>query len=55
MDANSDGALTRDEVASTPWAERFDQMDVNGDGKVTKQEFSKYRQRMNQRQDAQDS
>ncbi|WP_423821443.1 hypothetical protein V5738_14000 [Salinisphaera sp. SPP-AMP-43] len=55
MDANSDGVLTRDEVASTLWAQRFDQMDANGDGQVTEQEFSKYRQRVDRRQNAEDS
>lgn len=50
MDANSDGMLTRDEVATTPWAQKFDEMDANGDGKVTKKEFQQYERRMKRQQ-----
>lgn len=46
MDSNNDGVLTRQEVATTPWADRFDQIDRNNDGRVTKQEYSAYRQNM---------
>lgn len=53
MDANSDGVLTRDEVASTPWAQKFEPMDANGDGKVTKKEFAQYERRMKRRQNKQ--
>lgn len=55
MDINSDGVLTRDEVASTPWAQKFDQMDANHDGKVTKKEFKQYERRMKRRQNKQDT
>lgn len=55
MDANSDGVLTRQEVESTPWADRFDQIDRNGDGKATKKEFAAYMKSMKKSQDKQDA
>jgi len=51
MDANNDGVLTRDEVATTPWADRFDKIDRNSDGKATTEEFSAYMKAMNESQD----
>lgn len=42
MDANADGKLSPEEVAGTPWEAAFDDMDVNGNGEVTKEEFQAY-------------
>ena len=42
MDADADGALSPEEVAGTPWEATFDDMDANGDGKATKEEFQTY-------------
>lgn len=50
LDANSDGALSHDEVSGTPWADRFKQMDENGDGKVSKTEFGTYMKAMRKTQ-----
>lgn len=50
MDADGDGALSPEEVSGTPWEAKFDQMNSNGDGKVTKAEFEKYMQSMKKAQ-----
>ncbi|MES1926073.1 hypothetical protein T31B1_12164 [Salinisphaera sp. T31B1] len=55
MDANADGALTPEEVAATPWEDKFDAMDANGDGKVTKQEFGAYMKAMKKTQEIEQS
>ncbi len=46
MDSDGDGALSMEEVSGTPWATKFSAMDANDDRKVTKQEYSQYRQNM---------
>ncbi len=48
MDAGGDGVLSMEEVSGTPWAARFSAMDANDDRKVTKQEYSEYREAMNE-------
>jgi hypothetical protein len=37
MDANNDGAVSRDEWKGNP--KRFDRLDANGDGVITKEEI----------------
>lgn len=54
MDSDSNGVLTRQEVATTPWADRFDQIDRNGDGQATKTEFADYMKDMQQSQSERD-
>lgn len=54
MDADADGALSPEEVAGTPWEAKFDQMDANGDGKVTKDEFEAYMKAMKKAQSVQE-
>jgi Ca2+-binding EF-hand superfamily protein len=40
MDADGDGAVSRDEAKSHPWlAEKFDTVDANKDGRLGKDEF----------------
>ena len=51
MDADADGALSPEEVASTPWEAKFDDMDANDDGKVTREEFKQYMASMQEQQD----
>ena len=41
MDANKDGKVTKAE-ARGPMAQRFDQMDKDGDGAITKEEVEKH-------------
>lgn len=50
-DKDSDGALSREEAsASMPrMAERFDQFDANGDGKVSRDEMHNFRMRHSHR------
>lgn len=44
LDRNNDHAVSRQEVAARPkLAERFDQVDTNRDGNVTKEEIKAYR------------
>lgn len=50
LDANNDGVLTEEEVEATPWEQKFDDMDTDGDGEVTKQEFAEYEKHMRDRQ-----
>ncbi|GAB3679863.1 hypothetical protein [Salinisphaera aquimarina] len=50
MDANTDGALSPEEVSATPWQAKFDAMDANGDGKATKKEFKGYMANMKKTQ-----
>jgi hypothetical protein len=55
MDADADGALSPEEVASTPWEAKFDAMDADGDGKATKQEFQAYLKDMKKSQNSDDA
>jgi len=43
LDANKDGKLSKDEVASDPmWSANFDTADTDKDGYISKSEFKKY-------------
>lgn len=42
LDSNKDGALTEKEVLSECPDIRFRKMDADGDGKINRQEFSRY-------------
>lgn len=43
-DANGDRVITREEAAKSPWlASRFDQLDKNKDGKLTRDELPRHR------------
>jgi Ca2+-binding EF-hand superfamily protein len=42
LDRDADGRLTRDELKGTPWAEQFEQMDTNKDGKIDRKEFTEF-------------
>ncbi len=42
LDRDADGRLTRDELKGTPWADRFDEMDANKDGKIDRKEFAEF-------------
>lgn len=55
LDANDDGALSPKEVIGTPWEQGFEQMNANGDGKVTQEEFAAHMQDMQREQAAGDS
>lgn len=55
LDANDDQVLSREEVAGTPWEDRFERMDANGDGEVTKQEFRAYMQELRGNESQEDS
>jgi Ca2+-binding EF-hand superfamily protein len=55
LDANSDGVLSADEIASGKRAERrFDRVDQDGDGAITKAEFDAAREHMGKRRRAAD-
>jgi hypothetical protein len=43
LDANGDGAISREEAANTRLARRFDKLDANGDGFITKEEMAAMR------------
>jgi Ca2+-binding EF-hand superfamily protein len=42
LDRDADGRLTRDELRGTVWADLFDQIDTNKDGKIDRKEFEAY-------------
>lgn len=42
LDRNADGRLTPDELKGTPYADKFEEMDTNKDGKIDKKEFVAY-------------
>ena len=42
LDKNADGRLTRDELKGTPYADKFEEIDTNKDGKIDKKEFAAY-------------
>src|SRR5262249_2269094 len=42
LDLNADGRLTRAELAGTPYAALFDEIDANRDGKIDPKEFKAY-------------
>lgn len=47
--AGSKGYITRQDAQRTPWLDRhFSQCDVNGDGRITQQEYSQCRRRPGQ-------
>src|SRR5436305_1094404 len=48
-DKDADGRLTRDELKGTPWADRFDDIDANKDGKIDRKEFEAYLKRQEER------
>jgi hypothetical protein len=39
MDANRDGYISRDEAKNAPFLSRFDQLDINHDGKLSQAEI----------------
>lgn len=39
LDANKDGKLIKDEIAGSPMADRMEQLDKDGDGGLTQEEF----------------
>lgn len=43
FDANSDGVLTKDEVAGHHLADKFDAVDADRDGKVTREELTAFK------------
>ncbi len=45
LDKDADGRLTRDELKGTPWAEHFDEIDTNKDGKIDKKEWAAYQKK----------
>jgi collagen type III alpha len=45
LDRDADGRLTPDELKGTPYAEKFDQIDANKDGKIDRKEWAAYFQK----------
>src|SRR5439155_11398606 len=43
-DKNANGTLERSELNGHPFAERFTQVDVNGDGSITRAEYERFRE-----------
>lgn len=49
LDANSDGALTREEVVQSPMlSDRFDDVDANADGQLSAEEFDQWQMQQEQ-------
>jgi Ca2+-binding EF-hand superfamily protein len=42
LDLDADGRLSKDEVAKSPFAKQFDEMDANKDGKIDRKEFEAF-------------
>jgi outer membrane protein assembly factor BamB len=43
LDKNGNGKLERDEITTGPIAERFDQVDLDKDGSITREEYERFR------------
>ncbi len=42
LDKNADGRLTPDELKGTPWADRFAEIDTDGNGTIDRREFEAF-------------
>src|SRR5262249_22102452 len=42
LDLDADGRLSKDEIAKSPFAKQFDDMDTNKDGKIDRKEFEAF-------------
>jgi Ca2+-binding EF-hand superfamily protein len=45
LDKDADGRLTREELKGTPYADKFDEIDTNKDGKIDKKEWAAWLKR----------
>ncbi len=51
LDRDADGRLTREELKGTPYADKFDEIDANKDGKIDPKEWAAYFQKQAAKKD----